>query len=964
MASAESQLDAGNFKASLGCLISPFLEELATQLVSIPRLNPKERDVVLSATETSLCFVLHAKLSRLLVLELNAARVTGRLSGNDPKHRWIQFVSMSSRREFWAGLAVHYPPLLDRVETIVRNRCAASLEFAGHWASDREHIDALHGRKLGDLEGLSFGAGDSHRHGRTVAIAQGKHGRIVYKPRPLGIDVALRHFVDEIARDRDDMTIGVPKAAGLAHHGWSEFVEHRHAAGKAELRDFYRGIGHWLAIMRLLGGSDLHAENLIAHGGSPVIVDCETLFTPAAPAVEFGFGRALDRAAELLAGTVLNMGLLPGRGIGLGWRGIDSSAVGMLSDQQPVLPHPDILDIGTDEARIGTSLKAVPEAQNHPSRHPALADYWPEVLRGFEDLTGALRRLDADGQLRVRMEVFSGCHVRIVPRASETYAEIGRMLWHPVSLHNPEPARRRAFDLLQKMAANIAFAPDEAETIEAEIDDLLTGDVPFFSARVREGAIEGPRETTWRALPDPIEGALARWRSADHALDRSMIRASLVSAYINDGWRPEDTSLLPRHGSGGDLDARRRRQAALIVGELVSSAIRGEDGSISWIAPVLGPSGWTVQPLPPDLYTGLSGIALLTAAYLRESAAGRADPVAGLEETFAATFRSLGMFDRELERSARSAEGMKIRPPALGGFIGLGSQIWTYLLLADWGMDDGEGLARALALAGHVPGAVQADGALDLLSGAAGAIAPLLALSERSGQAGFIDMAATLGDRLCESAKLREGRACWPQDRWPDGIGGFAHGVTGIGWALARLARQTSETRHRQTAEAAFAFEEALFDAQEQNWRDLRNLPGGQTTSAAWCHGSVGIGLAHLDLDPEAELSSTRQTLRRAAAATYRRGLGWNHCICHGDLGAWELLSRAATAGEAPGGLDPRQLLDRILTSLETHGASCGITRDAFVPGLLPGVGGIAYQLLRAHPDSGLPSVMLPGRWE
>ena len=35
-----------------------------------------------------------------------------------------------------------------------------------------------------------------------------------------------------------------------------------------------------LSLMRLLSGSDLHAENLIAHGPHPVVVDCETLFTP------------------------------------------------------------------------------------------------------------------------------------------------------------------------------------------------------------------------------------------------------------------------------------------------------------------------------------------------------------------------------------------------------------------------------------------------------------------------------------------------------------------------------------------------------------------------------------------------------------------------------------------------------------------------------------------------------------
>jgi len=35
--------------------------------------------------------------------------------------------------------------------------------------------------------------------------------------------------------------------------------------------------------------------------------------------------------------------------------------------------------------------------------------------------------------------------------------------------------------------------------------------------------------------------------------------------------------------------------------------------------------------------------------------------------------------------------------------------------------------------------------------------------------------------------------------------------------------------------------------------------------------------------------------------------------------------------------------------------------RNAFTPGLLPGVGGIAYQLLRAHPEHDLSSILIPG---
>jgi type 2 lantibiotic biosynthesis protein LanM len=795
-----------------------------------------------------------------------------------------------------------------------------------------------------------------------VALLTCEGGRIVYKPRSVAVDCALRSFTAELANNHNcPLSIRIPKAVDCGEHGWVEFISHRYAAGDEELRNFYRGIGQLLAIMRLLRGSDLHAENLIAHGGSPVVVDCETLFTPKIPPPPSGYGDASDRAANLLANTVFTVGLLPGRRAGLGWRGVDLSAVGMLPGQQPMQMQQGTLHAGSDEAYVGAIVVETPTSQNHPSHRPALGDYWPEVLWGFDELTATLHRLDADGTLRSRLRAFEDCCIRVVPRATEAYSEVARMLWHPVSLHKPEPARQRAFELLQKMAANVSFATSDPAVINAEIEDLLEGDIPCFTGVVKEGRLQGPRKTDWLAPRHLLEDALANWRSADFALERNVIQSSLVSAYNNDGWVRDRASLLPNQGRGGDLETRRRRQAAHIVESMVTNAIYGDDGSVAWIAPVVTATGWSVRPLQVDLYNGISGVAVLLGAYLSEMAAGRADPIDGLETLLRASLHTLHLF--EAKRESLRNEGLKIRPLPPGGYLGLGSQIWTYLLLAHWGMDGGDGLQRACELANEIPEAAAVDNTNDLIAGIAGAIAPLLMLARKTGDERYVKMASQLGDLLGERAKHRNGHAYWTYDWWPEGLGGFAHGVTGIGWALTRLARATGSARHEQLAQEAFAFEDSLFDQQEQNWVDLRRLEGPKT-SALWCHGAVGIGLAHLNLDPSLSRASTRQLVRRAAAATWRQGMGLSHCACHGDLGSWELLDRVIAMGEAPKDLHATYLLDIILTSLERHGPCCRMDGKVFVPGLLPGVGGVAYQLLRAHPENDLPSILTPGEDE
>jgi type 2 lantibiotic biosynthesis protein LanM len=948
-----------HFDRSLGCLVSSALNELATQLSFVEGLSARERDVINDATRESLYTVLHSKVSRLLVLELNAARVNGRLSGETSEQRWQHFIELSSRHSFWDHVASQYPSVLSRVDAIVRNRCLATLRFAQRWTTHRRRLEALCAGDPGELHELSFGAGDSHRGGTTVVIVRGEGWRVVYKPRSLAIDRALRGFVAELEQDHSSaLNVRIPEVIDCGDYGWAEFVAHRFADGSEELLSFYRGIGHLLALMRLLSGSDLHAENVIAQGGTPVVVDCETLFTPKIAPSPSGYGGAVDRARELISRTVLSVGVLPGRGMGLGWRGVDLSAVGMLPGQQPVQRQLEIVGAGTDEAHVDFVFVEAPVSQNHPSPRPALAEYWPEVLRGFDELTNTLQHLDDTDILRPRLRVFEDCRIRVVLRATEVYAEIGRMLWHPSSLHNTEPARQRAFGLLQKMAANISVAPSDPAIINAEIDELLHGDIPYFSTVVREGRLHGPGDTRWLPPCHLVEAALADWRNADLALEQKVIQASLVSAYINDGWKSRGTSVLRINGCGGDLEVRRRRQAAQIIQSIVTNAIHADDGSVAWIAPVLTTTGWLVQPLQQDFYNGIAGLTFLLGAYLHETAAGRADPVDEVDSLFAAALHTLQLDEARRERLLN--EELKIRPLPPGAYLGLGSQIWTYIVLAHWELDGGDGLQRARKLADQIPAAAAVDDVYDLLSGSAGAIVPLLILAGKTADESYVHIASQLGDLLHERAKHRNGHAYWHSALSPEGMGGFAHGVTGIGWALTQLARATGNARHEQLAQEAFAFEDALFDEEEQNWLDLRMLEDSKT-AAVWCHGSVGIGLAHLDLDPTLTHASTREYVRRAAAATWRLGMGWNHCVCHGDLGNWELLNHAIAVGEAPKELNALYLLDIILTSLEQDGPSCSMGRNSFAPGLLPGVGGIAYQLMRAHPEHDLPSILTPG---
>ncbi len=948
-------------------LIGPGLADLARRLDSIAQLSDAERQAVSEGTAAALRQEVWRKVSRVLVLELNAARVTGQLTAATPRERWHEWLTTATTPGFWDSLTGRYPTMVSRLRRMIDHRCAAAARMAERFVADRDAVAELSGATP-RLVRLTPGEGDSHQGGETVMTLELVDGRVHYKPRPLEVDHELGRLLNRLLADQPYSTrLRVPRVVCRDGYGWAEHIAHRYCAGDDELRAFYYGIGQWLALMRLLSASDLHAGNVIAAGPVPVVVDCETLFTPQDPPPASGFGAAADRATQLVNNSVLRTGLLPVRGQSLALRGADISATGHLPGQQPRLRVPTMVGIGTDEAHLDFTTVPVPPAANHPAATPALDRHWTDVLDGFGALTDRLQELDRSGELEQLLTPFRDCQIRVVTRDTVVYVELARMLWHPVSLHREARARRRAIDVLIKQGRAAPLASVDPVVIDAEVTELLTGDIPVFTTVARDGRLTGPHGVSTGQARDLVDTALRRWRALDPAVDRVVTRSAVVSAYLNDSGpqgtldehgRQDQHHLLPSdHVVSDPDDPRRRTAAAQVMRRLIDGALRAEDRTVSWVALVLDATGWRIRPLSADLYSGVAGVAVALAAYRAESLAGRADPVPEVEPLLEDAVRTLRTYEEQTAQQRASAE-TAVRPEPPGAYVGLASRIWSWLLLREFGgVDVDEALGHAQALAELIPESVAVDDTYDVLYGMAGAVVPLLGLADLTGKDRWRWEAEQIGERLAAQARHSEHGARWPSERAPDGLGGFAHGVSGIGWALDRLAVATGQARFAELADAALRYEESLYTPDLGGWRDLRKP---REVSQWWCHGAAGIGIMAADLWRHHGGQRWHDALRRAAGLCWRTGFGLTHTVCHGDLGSWELMSSALAAGAGPDGVERATLDGLVLSSLTEHGPRCHATVDVFVPGLMHGLSGVAYQLLRMHPDSRLPSLLLP----
>lgn len=905
-----------------------------------PGLAPAEGERLLEQAYAAVHANAQLKLNRVLLLELHAAVRSGEIDATDTVQQLSQFEAWAVSPGFAAHVAQRYPPLDARLDAVADAQSRAVVELARHIVNDRAALRTLLHAPAGQLLKVAFGTGDTHGGGRAVARVTFEGGTVMYKPRSLQIDAVLDAFLEAVFPE-DPLRVRVPRVLDCGDHGWASFAAHRYCSDDHQLARYYQGLGHWLAVLRLIGGTDIHLENLIAVGPTPVVVDPESVFCLPIGLTASGYGHAYDLAAMLMQNSVLRTGIVPFRASGLGMDGVDLSAAGALPGEQPKVRVPVLLQEADTPPRLGMMETDFAPAQNHPTAHPDVSRFWDEISSGFMAASARLRELDRSGRLHALLLPFEGCEVRAIKRPTMAYAEIGRMLWHPASLHNEQAAIDRALDLLVRNAAISAAASADPVEVKEEIDAMRHGDIPLFSA-----VLDASR----------IANVVENWREMRIDLEEVTIRSTLVATDLNEhamarAEARDGFSYAAKAPHGDALEARRRVQAVEAVNHLIRLSVRGNDGTITWITPEITQTGWAVRPVQPDAYFGLGGIAFSLAAYHREVQLGRADAVAGVEAAMEGAIQVyLRMCALEL-------------PDTGGGLVGAGSRVWTLLALYDLlGRKELLEAARTAAATLEHSDFTEVP-KFEMLDGVSGAIVPLIHLAEATREPRWLAIAATAARRLQATAIVDAGGARWPSPQFETPIGGFGHGAMGIGWALARLAMTEAGTAEDRAAwqalaEGAFAFQDALFEPGTGRWHDL-HLKDGQKTFPTWCHGSVGMGLAAADLFARTGDPAYLRDLRRAVADANGRW-GFSHTLCHGDLSTRELLVKAAQLDpqECPYPVDTAAI--EVISSIEEHrGMVGGLTRAAFTPGLMIGLAGAVYGFLRMHPECNLPSPLL-----
>nr|WP_239062572.1 type 2 lanthipeptide synthetase LanM family protein [Streptomyces sp. SID13031] len=855
---------------------------------------------------------------RTMVLELNQARACGRLRAATPAGRFTEFTDQLSTEAGLAGFFERNQGLAQTLSGTCLRAADARRELLSRFGQDRAEIAAalLGGTDPGRLVSIEP-SGDSHGGGRSVAVLTFAGGqKVVYKPRPLDLHAHFNEFLQWLGR-QSRLDLRAVRLLTKRDYGWMEFIEHQPCSGPAEVQRFYQRQGALLALLHVLDGTDIHYENLIASGDQPVLVDVETLFHPADTV---GSVIRDDPATTAINGSVLRTALLPlllagDHGV------IDLSGLG--GDEGVQLPDAmvDWADAGLDTMRLIRRPAVAHGAQNRPRVGGCLVeprDHQKSLLAGFLTAydaiaAGRAELLGPDGLL----ERCAADGTRYVARHTQTYATLLDESTHPDLLRDAG-ARRRFFGLLRD------DRPDDSHLrlVDHELADLERGDVPLFTSR------PGSRDVTasdGTCLPDLLrttglgraEAKILALNEIDRGQQEWLITASLST-------RPEPVShqgtrVRSYPAATAPPDPQRLLAAATGIADEILGRALGRDGRANWIGlELVDDLYWAVLPAGAGLANGYLGPALFLAEMSRITGADRyvnlaaevIRPLPWLFEAWAA--------DPALTRA--------VGP----GFHGLGGVGYALSRLSDLGLGselDGW-LTTVIELAeqlAHDPDRATGYG---FGTGDAGGLAAMMAIGSSPDRAAALRVAATYADRLAQVAE--EGGGLGP-------AAGFAHGSAGVAWSLLRYASADGRPRHRDAGLLALA------------------APAGGLLEVAadhgWCSGDAGTALARF----AAGAIPSRDYLRQARVRPQLLDMS----LCHGEVGALEPLVWLAGQGDDEAAAVLRHRTALVVGAIEQEGTRCGTPGGVSSPGLMTGLAGIGYGLLRAGFSSLVPSVLL-----
>ena len=914
-------------------LFAPLIAQQNAQLVQqCPEWTAQLSEGARNTLCRDLLSRLSAVLGRCLEHEFSLFRVSQQQdSGTDGNTLYLTFIQNLVNGDI-APFLLKYAYATRLASLSVTQWQCAQRRFARHLSEDRAALAAQFGLpKTGPVCAVSTGLSDRHHGGLTVIRTEFADGNTVYyKPRGMALESRAADLMSQLDPGLKSM---VPAVLSRDDHGWAKEV----VANPGDPEPYYYQAGKVVFAAWVFAGTDLHDENVLPSSQGPVVIDAEMLASPL-PLFENGPaagkpGKSLYNRAE--DNTVLRSSLLPS------WESYGNDTLVQISGMsagkqyQTGLKTSGWSQINTDRMALKSEWVCVENATQIASL-PEPSDYANAVIEGFQSLVDPARALTAQPAWHNALATqLADCEVRFLVRDTSLYTSLEYAIRHPRHSLTTLDA-----EIEQECLASTFLSHDTCPHVwpflEEEKRALQQGDVPHFTARANSTDWVSPDGDTVAIFSssgvDTIRERFAELDDSNIAFQLGLIRTSLFTT------REPSPSV---NRTAGITDAP--LQAATRIGDMLLQMAwsEGEKGRLNWAAPQSqGPNTpRTVRKLGYSMYNGLAGLGLFFAALARSTGAERF--LDASKSSFANLQTLTGDWHYELDDQH-------------GACLGRSSVLFTLDHAARLTEDTALIQIRDTLLTPLLDGTVKPNQAnnMDWIAGVAGRSAAL-------------DRWLTNQDRQRSAQSLLQHFAAYDQPSllagWPstpsaqpaDFQSGAGHGIAGPMLRLCQLASQDSNIRDDVTIKATLdtcrRFLQSLWVAEKSNWR-IAAAPESRSDIDGWAHGPYGIVLA---LQAHEALYGSSNPQREAVIERlYQRDLmQWDH-LPMGNCGLIELWLNLGNAEQAA--TLAQRMLDR-QRSIQRWAIPGG---ELMKPGMMTGLAGIGYTLLRLESGEQLPSLL------
>lgn len=836
---------------------------------------------------------------RVLVGEIGVAGEEKRLQGASPEERGEFFCThLLEQTEYQKELYLSYPELFRIMNQTIQNNIDYSIEIVKNTEKEFEHIKNKLGKekKLGKLEKIRLGTGDSHNKGKTVAGLVFSDGqKIMYKPRDFQMEESYSHFVDWLNGAVEDISpLGYCRTHSMERAGWVEFVENEPCDSLEEAREFYTKMGELLCILYTLNARDFHCENVIARRNVPMLIDLETLIhvdemeeVKEPEAVE-------EKILEIINQSVYTTALLPT--LLQNFNTNDVMEVGAIASgrkrKSPFKVHV-IKDSASDNATLEQVYREIPDNQNMPlfqGKQINGSDYFLEVKEAFIKMYRWILKHKEEYIFHVR-QIFDNVECRIIYKPTNNYSQLLNTSYHPGLLHN-QVDREIYFHRLGLLLDG-TDPLEQSDVYKDEIRAMMQGDVPVYYMYSNGTSVyNGKGKSVYDGY---IKTPLDRIKDKVDQMDELDLKRQIAFIYFSYLGCKMPTDIEERTKTTFQLDESEKemiscveyvKEAEVLAEEIknraVTATIKGQE-QISWIGyQGIGDNGFAMTSVGWDIYKGNCGQGL----YFMKLAmtTGKAEYMEDVRKILSSVETTFdGLTREEYEMVGNGAF------TGSAGYIYLCTEMFRKKLCT---LEEMENKFRIIGkLLEHMELQLEKNDELDVLSGCAGTLGVLVSFYPYARGENFLRtkrLIQKITDLLLEKAKFRDGKKItWTEN----GDIGYAHGNAGIMAQLARANRILENDKIRKAIDMALRYErEERFDQEKERWK-LR----GNAHYFSWCNGIGGILLSKIIMK-EAGVQDKKldREILKLMDQLKECGFGNDTCICHGDMGTLCILKKAA----------------------------------------------------------------------